>query len=108
MASKRYHHGLTFSDLDKLSVPVVSTMTIDDEKKLSMKGNLAVETHEGSYKYDNEVVLTVWSYVYPTVEVRTNNRGYGRMETVIPGGLREARDFFFSVACELDRKLKGL
>lgn len=108
LTSKRKHNGLTFTDLNKLTVPVVSTMTIDDKTKLSMKGELAVEMHEGSYKYDNEVVLSVWSYVYPEVKVRTRNKGYGRTEIVIPGGLREAYDFFYSIACMLDGKLKGV
>lgn len=107
-ASKREHNGLTFSDLGKLSVPVVTTMTVSQNEKLMMKGNLAVEMHEGSYKYDNEAVIVVWSYQYPERKVRPSNRGYARTEIVIPGGLREARDFFYSVACQLDAKLKGV
>jgi len=108
-ASKRKHNGLIFTDLDKLTVPVVSSMSIDRDKKLEMKGKLSVEVHEGSYKYPHsEAIITVWSYTFPEVKVRPLNKGYARNEIVFPGGLREARDFFFSVACELDRKLKGL
>jgi len=104
----RRHNGLVFSDLGKLSIPVVTTMTISVKEKLMMKGEFVVECHSGSYKYNDEVVLVTWSHHYPHKQWRAPNIGYARVETVFPGGLREARDFFFSVACELDAKLKGV
>ena len=110
LADDRYHNGLVFSDLGKLSVPVVATMAMDEkhrDQKLSMKGELLVEVHEGSYKYPHsEAVIVVWGRVFPTVEVRASDK-YPRAEIVIPGGLREAYEFFSSVACMLDAKLKG-
>lgn len=104
---KRPYFGLGFTEAVKFSIPVPSTTTINDTSKLSMTGNLTLDFHTNSYRYDDEAVLTVWAYAYPWVEFRSKNGGFGRNEIVLPLS-SETRDFFMQCAYEIDARLKGI
>jgi len=72
-----------------------------------MTGNLTLDFHTNSYKFNDEAVLTVWAYAYPWVELRSKNGSFGRNEIVLPIS-SETRDFFMECAYEIDARLKGI
>lgn len=101
---RRARNQLEFDEAVKLSVQVPVTMTISDSQKLAMNGNLTLDFHRNSYKYQDEAVLTVWHYSYPVVRSRPVNDGYGRNEIVLPIS-SEVRDFFLAAAFQIDARL---
>ena len=109
MATKeREYRGMVFADVDTLKLPIDVEIAVSGTEKLVIKAPLSVETHKGSYKFPDQCVLSCWSTQYPELRPRgVSASKYWRLELVFPS-MREARDFFSSVACRLDAILKGV
>lgn len=82
---KRTYKGLRMFDLTPEIKPTVKcTFAVSPSKKFVQKGLLSFDRHEGSYKYNDEVVITVWSKNPPYEEHRADNQGYYRVEIPVP------------------------
>lgn len=82
-------------------------MTIDGTRKLAFSGKLVLDFHEGSYAYNDEAVLSVWSFKYPEIRERPGNDGYGRNEIVLPISSGTV-EFFLNCAYEVKARLEGV
>jgi len=80
------------------------TLTVSEREKMVFEGDFLAEFPKGSYKYQPECVLTVWSSIYPTVQLRARNHGFARLELPIPIS-SALRDFFLECAFEIDKQL---
>jgi hypothetical protein len=85
---RREYFGLTFDELAVLD-DVTCTFAISKDEKLVLKGKFSIDRHAGSYKFDDEVVLTVWGTEPPVWEERAWNKGFFRLEIPVAIGLFE-------------------
>lgn len=105
---KKRYFGLDFTEAVKYSGCLIpSTMTINDDTKLTQNGNQTLDFHSNSYRYPNQAVLTNWAYHYPWVEFRAKNDGYGRTEIPFPINAETER-FFMQCAYEVSARRKGV
>lgn len=81
-AKKKDYFGLQMFELaPEIKPSVTATFTWGPSKKAVQQGILSFDRHEGSYKFSNEVVITVWSKNPPQLDVdRAYNDGYYRIE----------------------------
>ena len=97
--------------LELASLPdVKATWAISPEEKLVAKGTLALDLHQNSHTFKDEVVISLWSSKYPDLNIperRALNKGFFRVEIPIPVS-SETRDLFLSVAQLIDAKLKEM
>jgi hypothetical protein len=82
----REYFGLTIEELCGLD-DVVCTFGFNKDEKLVLTGRFAIDRHRGSYRYSDEVVLTVWSTKPPVLAKRAQNKGYYRLEIPLPIGV---------------------
>jgi len=108
LVKKKPYFGLDFEEAVKYAGALIPyTTAIDDHKKLSMTGNCTFDCHTNSNRFDNEAVLTIWSYSYPWVEFRAKNDGYGRNEIPFPINAESER-FFMQCAYEISARRQGI
>jgi len=82
---KNDYFGLTMYELTPEIQPKVKvTLALSPTEKVEQEGIFTIDRHEGSYKYADEVVLTVWSCDKPILKQRAYNDGYYRVEIPIP------------------------
>jgi len=82
---KKPYFGLQLYDLILSIKPTVkATMALSATEKVEFSGSLSFDRHEGSYMYDNEVVVSVWSHDKPVFKERAVNDGYYRVEIPVP------------------------
>ena len=84
VVEKRPYFGLQFTELAKTQPDVNASFTWSKGEKAYLRGKLSFDRHKGSYKYPNEVVLSVWSKEPPEIAERAFNNGYYRIEIPIP------------------------
>lgn len=83
---KRDYKGLKFFDLT-YDVPVRTNVTFsisEREKYVMRDAALSFDRHENSYRYNDEVVISVWSNEAPVLEVRAENETAFRCEIPVP------------------------
>lgn len=80
---RRGYFGLTFDQLAAAD-DVTCTFAISKDEKLVLKGKFTIDRHAGSYKFHDEVVLTVWGTEQPVLEKRAWNKGFFRLEIPLP------------------------
>lgn len=82
---KRTYKGLRMFDLTPEIAPTVKcTFAISKDAKYIQEGTLTFDRHENSYKFNDEVVITVWSRESPCTSQRADNDGYYRVEIPVP------------------------
>jgi len=82
---KRTYKALRMFDLTPEFQPTVKcTFALSHRSKYVQKGTLTFDRHENSYKFPDEVVITVWSREPPYEEPRADNDGYYRVEIPVP------------------------
>lgn len=74
---------MTFDELAVLD-DVTCTFAISKDEKLVLKGKFSIDRHTGSYKFEDDVVLTVWGTEPPVLEKRARNKGFFRLEIPLP------------------------
>lgn len=62
VVQKKPYFGLQFVELTKSQPDVHTSFTWSRDKKAYLHGTLTLDRHKGSWKYPNEVVLTVWGH----------------------------------------------
>ena len=78
---KKEYFGLRMYELvPELQPKVTSTFTTSKNEKLVLVGILSLDRHENSNKFEDEVVVSVWSRDPPYIEQRAFNDGYFRLE----------------------------
>lgn len=83
--SKKPYFGLQFVELTKSQPDVHASFTWSKDSKAYLHGKLSFDRHKGSWKYPNEVVISVWSRNPPEIKIdRAYNSGYYRIEIPIP------------------------
>ena len=77
---------------------VPMTWALNPTQKLRMMVRASVDFHQGSYKYGPEAVLSLFSYQYPTLNLRsaTNGKNF-RVECMVP-----LEDHFLQIRRELE------
>jgi len=82
---KKDYFGLAMYDLTPSVAPTVDcTFALSTSEKATMTGKLSFDRHEGSYKYPEEVVISIWTHNRPVVEQRAFNGGWYRVEIPVP------------------------
>jgi len=84
VVEKKPYYGLQFTELSPTQPDVNASFTWSKGKKSYLRGKLSLDRHRGSYKYANEVVISVWSRDPPETVDRAYNDGYYRLEIPIP------------------------
>lgn len=84
VVEKRPYFGLQFVELTKTQPQVHASFTWSKDSKAYLHGKLTLDRHKGSWKYPNEVVISVWSKEPPETVQRAYNDGYYRIEIPIP------------------------
>lgn len=86
-------------------VPV--TWALSPHTKYKHVGTLRFETHENSYKFGPELIITLESVKYPAeITQRAPNNGIWRMEVCVP--LRDVYDLLMSALPEIHARLNGI
>jgi len=96
---KRDYYGLKMWDLTPTVKPIVEcTFALSPTQKATLKGPLSFDRHEGSWKYPEEIVISIWSNNKPILhEERAFNQGYYRVEINVP---RDVQTRMFMKALE--------
>jgi hypothetical protein len=82
---KKQYKGLDFYNITApLQVNVNVTFALSPSEKASMNGSLSFDRHENSVRYNDEVVISVWSHEAPVIETRAENNGDYRTEIPVP------------------------
>lgn len=82
---KKEYKGLRMYELNPEIQPNVKcTFAISPSEKFVQEGRLCFDRHEGSSKFQDEVVVSVWSRQPPHREARASNDGYFRVEIPVP------------------------
>lgn len=82
---KRDYFGLSMFDLTPTIKPTVKvTMALSPVEKAVLEGQLSFDRHEGSYRFPEEVVISVWCHGKPIIRQRAYNNGYYRVEIPVP------------------------
>lgn len=105
-SSKQALHFLELASMPNMK----ATWALSPTKKLVAKGTLALDIHQNSHTFKDEIVITLWSNKYPDLNIpepRALNKGFFRVEIPIPVN-SETRDLFLSIAQLIDAKLQGV
>jgi len=87
------------------NIPI--TWAVSPTFKYHHVGTLRFETHENSYKYTPELIITLESVIYPRdIQPRAPNNGVWRMELCIP--LREAYNILMEALPDIHAHLNGI
>lgn len=105
---KKPYKGLKFTELEKLEVPVEATLTINATQKYELKGFLTVDCHRNSWKYQDEGVITVWSYDKPILKNRPVDADKQFFRIEIPVPIPVLYDFLMNACMKLDARRKGI
>jgi hypothetical protein len=82
---KTRYKGLDFYNITApIKVNVNVTFALSPSEKASMNGSLSFDRHENSVRYNDEVVISVWSHEAPVIEERADNGGFYRVEIPVP------------------------
>lgn len=127
---KRDYYGLELYDITPETKPFTyATLAVYEDWKLAQPGVVSFDRHEKSYRFNDEVVISVWATDPPFWVERAVNDGYYRNEIPVekpdfilmsqqalqrlwfneedPNALRQAYDWCMTMAYELELKLKG-
>jgi hypothetical protein len=101
---KKDYFGLKMFDLTPEYKPLVhASFTWSKDKKAMQEGVLSFDRHEGSYRFSNEVVISVWSKSPPVLNVdRAYNDGYYRIEIPVD------QHVFLKMIDRAQKRLRGL
>lgn len=106
----REYHGMSWDSREQIvfAIPIDATMAIDRDTKLVMeKAKASFNFHKNSFKYNPQVVLAVYSRLYPAKQKRAYNNDWARNEIMFPISVA-TRDFFLECARIVDAKLKRI
>jgi hypothetical protein len=123
VVKKQEYKWLDFAEIPHL-VNMPFTFAISPEYKVAYKANYSVDMHQNSYLFQDEAVVTYWSWKYPDIQVlsgpdaegycivkmkveaRADNQGFWRFEG--PQPLRQFFNYHNEALFEVNERLRGI